>query len=114
MNAIHQKLVLSLIAVAASACGSAWADPAATSCGSVTSAQRSIVERADESVDALRGYVRSRTVVTGIDMQDVKGSLDTWRAAVSCQKQVAAAKAASDELAKVQAERGDPVLSASR
>ncbi len=114
MNAIHQQLALSIIAVAASACGSAWAGPAATSCGSVTSAQRSIVERADESVDALRGYVRSRTVVTGIGMQDVKGSLDTWRAAVSCQKQVAAAKAAADELAKAQAGPGDVVLSASR
>ena len=114
MNAIHHKLALSLVAVAASACGTAWADPAATSCCSVTGTQRSIVERADESMDALRGYVRSRTVVTGIDMQDVRGSLDTWRAAVTCQKQVAAAKASADELAKASAERPDVVLSASR
>jgi hypothetical protein len=111
MNAINRKLFLSIGAVAALGCGAAWAEPSAAICGSVTSVERRIVEHADQGMGSLRSFVGMTTVVHGIDMWDVKESLDSWRAAVRCQDDVAAAKAAI-ETAK--AEPADKVLTAGR
>jgi len=57
--------------------------------------ERRIVDRADQGIEPLRDFVWSRRHVSGIGMQDVKESLDTWRASVACQKEVAAAAAAA-------------------
>ena len=56
---------------------------------------RKVVERADQGIESLRSFVWTARVVHGIDMQDVKAGLDTWRATVTCQKEVAAAAAAA-------------------
>jgi hypothetical protein len=95
MHTIRHNAFLSL-AVAALGCGAAWAGPAPTDCGTVTGVQRRIVEHADEGWTALRSFVQLTTVVHGINMTEVRGSLDTWRATVACRKEVAAAQAASD------------------
>jgi hypothetical protein len=71
------------------------AQDAPRTCNGVTGFERRIVEHADQDIENLRGFVWSRRAVSGINMQDVKESLDTWRAAVVCQKQVAAAAAAA-------------------
>ena len=107
MNAIHRKLFLSMGTVAALGCGAAWADPSTAACGSVTNVQRRIVEHADQGMESLRNFVEMTNFVHGIDMVDVEDSLDTWRAAVTCRNEVAAAKAAV-ETAK--AERADRLL----
>jgi hypothetical protein len=99
MNAISQKLFLSIGTVAALGCSAAWADPSAATCGGVTSLQRRVVEHADEGMSSLHGFVQTMNIVHGLDMTEVKESLDTWRAAVTCQKEAAAAKAAI-EMAK--------------
>ena len=72
------------------------AQDAARTCGSVTFAQKRIVERADQGVEPLRDFVWSRRGTYGIGMEDVKAGLDAWRANVTCQKEVAAAAAAAD------------------
>jgi hypothetical protein len=64
-------------------------------CGAVTGMERRIVERADQGIEPLRAFVWSRRGASGLGMQDVQASLDTWRAAVTCQKEVAAAAAAA-------------------
>jgi hypothetical protein len=66
------------------------------SCGSVTSLQKRVVERADQGIESLRSFVWTARVTHGIGMQDVIAGLDRWRAAVNCQKDVAAAAAAAD------------------
>ena len=71
------------------------AQDAQRACGSVTSLQKRVVERADQGIESLRSFVWTARVVHGIDMQDVKTGLDTWRATVTCQKEVAAAAAAA-------------------
>lgn len=95
MITIHQKLILSLGTVAALGCGTAWADPAATGCGSLTGVQRRIVEHADLGMEPLRAYVNMTAIVHGINMTDVVESLDAWRTTARCQEQVAAAKAST-------------------
>jgi hypothetical protein len=71
------------------------AQDAQRDCGSVTSLQKRVVERADQGIEALRSFVWTARVTHGIDMLDVKTGLDKWRAAVTCQKEVAAAAAAA-------------------
>ena len=92
MITIPHKL-LSLGLFAALGCGTAWADPVDAGCGSVTGVQRQIVDRADQGMARLQGYMRITRGVHGIAMADVAGSLDAWRATVRCQEAVAAAKA---------------------
>ena len=70
------------------------AQDAQRACGSVTSLQKRVVERADQGIESLRSFVWTERV-HGIDMHDVKAGLDTWRATVSCQQEVAAAAAAA-------------------
>jgi hypothetical protein len=97
MHTLRHNAILSLAAAAATlGCGAAWAGPAPADCGTVTGVQRRIVEHADEGWTSLRSFVQLTTVVHGINMSEVRGSLDTWRATVTCQKEVAAAKAASE------------------
>lgn len=95
--------------LASSAC---QAQDAPRDCGSVTSLQKRIVERADLGVEALRSFVWTARVVHGIDMRDVKSGLDAWRATVTCQQEVAAAAAAA--LAKAQAAPAEQVAAAGR
>ena len=82
-----------LVAAATLASGAAFARDDANSCPSVTHVQRKIVERADQGMDSLRAYVWLTSRVYGIEMVDVKESLDNWRAAIVCQEQLARADA---------------------
>jgi hypothetical protein len=66
------------------------------SCGSVTALQQRVVERADQGIESLRGFVWTTRMTHGMRMEDVRIGLDAWRAAISCQKDVAAAAAAAD------------------
>ncbi|MEP6504429.1 MAG: hypothetical protein ABJD97_13920 [Betaproteobacteria bacterium] len=78
------------------ACGASQAQQAPQAqraCGSVGPIERRIVERADQDVESLRGFVWSRRGVSGIDMSIVADSLEAWRASLDCQKQVVAAAA---------------------
>ena len=94
MNALKTRIFFAAcIATTTLACTPTWAQDAARSCGSVTGVERRIVERSEQGVEALRSYVWTTRSVHGIDMQDVKDSLDAWQATVSCQKQMAAATA---------------------
>ncbi len=101
----HLKAIIPFavcIAGSALACTACQAQEAQRSCGFVTGVQKRVVEHADRSVESLRGYVTMEHNISGIDMDDVKESLDTWRATVRCQREVAAAAAAAT-VAKQQA-----------
>ena len=93
MNRLKTNACLAL-ATGLLAVSSSQAQDAPRDCGSVTSLQKRIVERADVGVEALRSFVWTARVVHGIDMRDVKAGLDAWRATVTCQQEVAAAAAA--------------------
>lgn len=112
MNAISQKLFVSFGTIAALGCGAAWAGTSAGNCGSVSRVQQHIVEHADQDMDSLREYVHMTNVVYGINMEDVKSSLDTWRAAIACQK-VAASEDAI-ETAKEKTVLQEKVLTSER
>ena len=86
------------------------AQDAQRACGSVTSLQRRVVERADEGIESLRSFVWTTRAVHGIGMEDVKTGLDTWRATVTCQKEVAAAAAAATVARKEAPEEAGPTL----
>ena len=88
------------LAAATLACTAASAQDDASKCPSVTAIQRRIVERADQGMDSLRSYVRSTAYTFGIEMTDVKESLDNWRAAVVCQERVARAATKEDVVSK--------------
>jgi len=62
---------------------------AATSCKPLSSVQKRIVDKADHGIDELRNFVWMTHLIYGIGMLDVAESLDGWRAAASCGKQVA-------------------------
>ena len=98
MNVITRSFPLALCMAGASLVSAqAWAQDTPAACHSVSSVQRRIVERADLGMAPLRGFVRMMDIVHGVNMRDVQAGLDTWRAAVDCQKQVAAAEAAKAE-----------------
>ena len=96
MNTIN-KLVPVAVCIAGTLLAStaSQAQDVPRDCGSVTSLQRRVVERADQGIEALRSFVWTARVTHGIGMEDVKTGLDTWRATVSCQQEVAAAAAAA-------------------
>jgi hypothetical protein len=79
------------IAGSALACTASQARDAASTCESVTSVQRRIVEKADQGIESLRTFVWMTNIVHGVPMSEVSDSLDAWRAAVACRKQVAQA-----------------------
>jgi hypothetical protein len=89
-----------LVAAATLASSAAFARDDANACPSVTHVQRKIVERADQGMDSLRAYVWLTSRVYGIEMVDVKESLDNWRAAIVCQEQVAQDAAKVDVASK--------------
>ena len=83
------------------ALGSAHAAPA---CNPVSQIERRIVERADaagDDVAPLRDFVWRTSITTHVNMVDVRQHLDKWRAAVECQRQVAAAEQPRDADAPV-------------
>jgi hypothetical protein len=102
MTALKSTISSVLFAAGATlACVSAQAAPA---CGSVSPIERRIVDRADNGeVDALRAFVRRTSIIYGVDMIDVRDSLDQWRAAIECQKQVAAAEKPAAPVAQADA-----------
>ena len=107
MNNVQKTFSVALCAAAAAlGCDAAFARDDATSCPSVTHVQRKIVERADQGMDSLRSYVWRTNVVYGIEMNDVKESIDDWRAAIACQEQVART-AAKVEVAGKAADAGN-------
>ena len=112
----HQAIRASAACIAGTllACGASQAQQAQTPCGSVTPMERRIVEHADQDVDALRSFVWSRRGVSGIDMSIVADSLEAWRAAVDCRRQVAAAAAAATTAPAGDAARALRVVAASR
>ena len=98
-------------------CTASQAQDAQSACASVTSLQKRIVERADQGIESLRSFVWTARVVHGIGMEDVQTGLDSWRAAVTCQQQVAAAAAAAQVAgthATAPEERAEQVVTASR
>ena len=106
MSNVQKAYSVALCAAAATlASGAAFAGDDATSCPSVTHVQRKIVEHADQGMDSLRSYVWRTNVVYGIGMNDVKESIDGWRAAIACKEQVARA-AAKVEVASKAADEG--------
>jgi len=119
MTLLQRNLLLSLGTAAALGCGAAWADPVATAadCGSITSVQRHIVERADQDMTALHDYVRMTTLIHGIGMAEVADSLDGWRAIARCRDEaaVAAAKASTRaQAAKADVDADAPQRTAGR
>ncbi len=85
--------VATCLAFCALSSASSWAQQTAAQCKSVTSVQKRIVQRADQGVESLRGFVRTTDIVYHINMVDVRDSLDAWRAALDCQQRVARAAA---------------------
>ena len=75
----------------------ALASPAEASgpCAALTPVQVKVVEKADEGVDALRRHLYITQGIHQLDMMEVAGSLDAWRAAARCAQRVAAEKAAA-------------------
>ena len=93
------------------------AQDAQRACGSVTSLQKRVVERANQGVESLRSFVWTARVVHGIGMEDVRTGLDTWRATVACQKEVAAAATAAavaDAQTTTPAQSANQVVAAGR
>ncbi len=97
MRTIQQTAFLALLAVAtAIACDAAIAGDGVPACPYVSSIQRRIVEHADQGMDSLRGYVWGTERTFGINMDDVRNNLDSWRAAVQCRKELARAESKID------------------
>jgi len=105
-NVQNALSVAFLVATATLVSSAAFAKDDANSCPSVTRVQRKIVEHADQGMESLRSYVWLTSRVYGIDMLEVKESLDNWRAAVACQEQ-AAQDAAKLDVASKAVNEGD-------
>jgi hypothetical protein len=60
-----------------------------TTCKPLQPMQAAVVEHADKGVDALRRYVFISRGIHQLDMMEVAGSLDAWRAEARCARQVA-------------------------
>jgi hypothetical protein len=67
---------------------------ATETCAALVPVQIKIVEKADEGVEALRRYIAITQGIHQLEMMDVAGSLDAWRAAARCAQRVAAQKVA--------------------
>lgn len=55
-------------------------------CKSLGYVQARVVEKADQGVDALRNYIYITRGIHQLDMMQVAGSLDAWRADARCAK----------------------------
>ena len=101
MSNVQKTFSVALFAAAATlASSAAFARDDANPCPSVTHVQRKLVERADQGIESLRSYVWRTDSVYGVDMTDVRQSLDGWRAAIACQEQVAQAAAKVEAASK--------------
>ena len=109
MNQVKAFLPLAAcIAGALLTCTASQAQDAQRSCGFVSGIQKRVVEHADQGIDSLRGYITMERNVSGLGMEDVKESLDKWRASVNCQKEVAAAAAAQNVARHEAADKAEP------
>lgn len=61
----------------------------AASCRALTRLQQRIVDKSNQGMEALRGFVWMTKFIHGIDMYDVARSLDEWRAAAACSSRLA-------------------------
>jgi hypothetical protein len=68
------------------------ASVAATSCRPLTNLQQRIVDKSELGVGDLRRFVERTRMIYQVSMFDVAESLDAWRAAATCAKQVADAR----------------------
>ena len=71
----------------------------ASACGPLTPMQASVVGKADEGVDALRRYVFITRGIHQLDITEVAGSLDGWKAQARCAKAAAEAAKAQPPVA---------------
>jgi hypothetical protein len=67
-------------------------------CKSLGYVQKRVVEKADQGIDALRNYVFVTRGIHQLDMAEIAGSLDDWRATARCAK-VAVERAAAESVA---------------
>jgi hypothetical protein len=92
MNATSNRIcaaigaALCVFAVPASA--NSQVDVATASCQPLATLQQRIVDNADQGMDALRRFVWRTKFIYGVDMIDVRESLDAWRARKACARQV--------------------------
>lgn len=102
MNSIKRNIPTALcIFACAIASAASWAQDAAPACQPITNVQKRIVEKANLDMESLRSFVWMTNFVYGIDMAEVRGSLDSWRAAVACHKQQVARAAEEAEALKI-------------
>jgi hypothetical protein len=80
------------VGIAASAQAADEVDMAVAACRPLTNLQQRIVDKSELGVDDLRRFVQRTHMIYQLDMSDVADSLDAWRAASTCVKQVAQAK----------------------
>jgi hypothetical protein len=73
------------------------ADQASTSCTPLSAVQKRVVEKADQSVDALRNYVYITRGIHQLYMEDVAKSLDGWRSDARCQQRQQLASASTQK-----------------
>jgi len=91
MNAFAKTLTTTiLLAVATLDVASAQTTDARQPCPSVSHLQVRIVEHADQGMSQLTSFVHMTHLIYGIDMTEVRASLETWRAAAACQVEAAA------------------------
>ena len=67
-------------------------------CTSIGYVQKRVVEKADQGIEALRNYVFVTRGIHQLDMAEIAGSLDGWRASARCAK-LAAERAAGEPVA---------------
>lgn len=68
-------------------------------CKSLGYVQMRVVEKADQGVDALRDYVYITRGIHQLDMAEIAGSLDEWRATARCAKAAAEQGTARESVA---------------
>jgi len=112
MNVI--KSILSSSFVAAGAVLASMPAQAAPDCGSVSPAERRIVEHANGDVGVLRAFVDRTAIIYGLNMVDVRDNMDKWRATLVCREQVAAAERAAQTAAAQPAGKADAVVVSQR
>ena len=86
-NHVFAAVGAALCAMAASA-DAAEMQATTAHCQSLPALQQRIVEKADQGMDALRQFVWRTKIIYGIDIFDVRQSLDAWRAQALCARQV--------------------------
>ncbi|RZU00742.1 hypothetical protein [Rivibacter subsaxonicus] len=93
MEAKFRHLAVATLCAAFGAGPVLAADQASSSCTPLSTVQKRVVEKADQSVDALRNYVYITRGIHQLYMGDIAESLDGWRADARCQQQQKVASA---------------------